>query len=473
MASSPADPPDKLVVDSIHGDIHLTAQEWEIVDTSSFQRLRRLKQLAMGQCSYPNATHTRFAHSLGVLQIMHRVLDVARGQKVGLTPRQESNLRLAALLHDVGHYPYSHLMEKVGNVQLTEEFVEDGGDLKRPFVASGPYPDHEAVGAAIVTEQEDLRSAIGGRRRAKAVAALFTRSQAADAQLSKLIHSSLDMDRLDFLLRDARATGVPYGEIDLNYLLNSLKVSPKGMLGVTKKALPAAEHFLLARFFMYQTVYYHKTTYALEECCRQLLRRVRDERKYGIPCDGRGVIELVSSPELGTFTDAMVDRIVQEAATNGEEGVTRTLAQAIRDRRPPKLLKEVRVLTADPAAHHAGAMFRKDCRRDLRRLAEEFEIPLGRLLFCETPPLGLEQRGAMVAVSDARDLPEEEDEELIKVFVDNDPEPKALVEVEHSLIKLCASHVLLVLRLYYVRDPADESDLVERMRKRVAGWGEP
>lgn len=122
MVSSKLDGFDKIVVDSIHGDIHLKTCELEVIDTASFQRLRHLKQLAMSQMAYPNATHTRFAHSLGALAIMARIIEIANttGQ-IKLTGKQQENLRLAALLHDVGHYPYSHLMERIDNVKLIEE----------------------------------------------------------------------------------------------------------------------------------------------------------------------------------------------------------------------------------------------------------------------------------------------------------------------------------------------------------------
>lgn len=144
---------------------------------------------------------------------MARVTREAK-ESLGLTDHQVSDIRLAGLLHDVGHYPYSHLMEVIDNVLLTEDFVSDG---KKTLDASkDKYDDHEAVGELIVTTQKDLLKALGCPVRAQRIANLFRRDETADQQLSKLIHSSLDMDRLDYLLRDAMAAGVPYGHIDLN-----------------------------------------------------------------------------------------------------------------------------------------------------------------------------------------------------------------------------------------------------------------
>lgn len=464
MASSRARSKTKLIVDSIHGDIHLTPIEQRVVDTASFQRLRHLRQLGMAQATYPNATHTRFAHSLGVLGIMEHVTQVARGD-LSLSDDEVEDVRLAGLLHDVGHYPYSHLMEKVDKVQLTEEFVEPGTLVGG---ATRKYPNHEILGEWIVTCQRDLVEALGGEERAQRVAALFTRKETANLQLSKLIHSSLDMDRLDYLLRDSRAAGVPYGQIDLNYLLNNLRASPSGMLGVPEKAITAVDHFLLARFFMYRSVYYHKTTFGLEEACRQLLRRVRDRGMFDMPHDGDVVASLVRGPQLGRFTDAFVDAIVERAAVDGDD-VMKALASSIRQRRPPKLLKEVVALEPNDKSAHAGIVFKKDCKHHLRSLAERYRAPLGRFLVCETPPLMLEERGARLTDQEARALGPESREELIKVFVEGQKEPVSVVNIRHSIVHLCSNHFFQAFRLYFVCDDGDD-ELVERLRDEVRGW---
>jgi HD superfamily phosphohydrolase len=465
MASAPQTPRSKLIVDAVHGDIHLTPIELRVVDTASFQRLRHLHQLGMAQATYPNATHTRFAHSVGVLGIMEHITRVAR-QALSLSEEDVEDIRLAGLLHDIGHYPYSHLMEKIDKVQLTEEFLGEG----RMIRADTPkYPDHETAGEWIVRHQPDLIGALGGVERAGRIAALFTRKTTANPQLSKLIHSSLDMDRLDYLLRDARAAGVPYGQIDLNYLLNNFRASPSGMLGVAEKAITAVDHFLLGRFFMHRSVYYHKTTFGLEEACRQLLRRVRDASKYEMPADGRAIEELVKGPALGRFTDAFVDAVVEKAAQDAD-AVIRSLAGCIRRRRPPKLLKEVLVFEQSGKAAHAGALFKKDCKHQLKRLSDHHRIPLGRFLVCETRPLTLEERGALLTEEQARTLDPEEREEIIKVFVGEQPEPVSVVNIPHSVVHLCSNHFFQAFRLYLVCDDSTDEALVKKLREEVQSW---
>lgn len=410
MGCSLADDRRKIVVDSIHGDIELDDEEWRIVDTASFQRLRSIKQLGMGHLVYPNATHTRFAHSLGALGTMSRILRTLGRNASEITEEQTKELRLAALLHDVGHYPYSHLMEGVDKVQLSEELVYRAGRTKRTLPTVTRYPTHERVGQLVVTNQRDLLEAVGGIKRAQRIANLFGRTCAANPQLSKLVSSSLDMDRIDYLLRDARAAGVPYGSIDLNYLLNSLRVSPNGLLGVDEKALPAAEQYLFSRYFMHRTVYWHKTTYAFEEAARQLMRRIRDKKKagkYDLPVNGAKVEELVKGSRLRTFTDAYLDELIERAAKDRSKTI-RTIAQSLLDRRPPKLLHEVCDLQKGGNIGPRAMAFKKECKHRLKETAKETGIPLWRFMYCETLPLRFEKRGREMTANAARRLPPEE-----------------------------------------------------------------
>ena len=451
----------KLIVDSIHGDIRLTDEGCGVIDTASFQRLRSLKQLGMGQVTYPGATHTRFAHSIGVLGIMARVTDVAR-EALGLDREQVNNIRLAGLLHDVGHYPYSHLMEVIDNVILTEDFV--GSGQKTLDASKDKYQDHEEVGELIVTQQEDILAALGGVDRAKRIADLFRRNETADPQLSKLIHSSLDMDRLDYLMRDAKAAGVPYGHIDLNYLINCLRVSKSGVIGVEPKAITALEHFALARFFMHKAVYFHKTTFALEEACRQLLRRCKNAASHGVPVSSEEIRTIVTGTELGTFTDAFVDRIIQDATADGDECIS-SLAQSIQNRRTPKLVKQVVELGAEDAK---GRVFKSECKHQLGDLATQLGIHVGRFLYATTKPLSVEKRGGQLDVQAARGLESEERDELMKVFIGEDEEPISLVDVPETLLHHLGNQRWFAHRLYIVDNGNPE--LVANARDAVSKW---
>jgi len=400
---------------------------------------------------------------------MAKVIAVARDQ-IHLDEDTGDDLRLCALLHDVGHYPYSHLMERLDRVTLTEELT--GVRPPRPLALGRPvYPDHEELGRIIVTEQDDLRSALGGLDRATRIASLFTRSAAADVQISKLIHSSLDMDRLDFLLRDARSAGVPYGEIDLDYLLNNLRASPTGMIGIALKALPAAEQFLVARYFMYRTVYYHKTTYGMEEALRQLLRRCRDENIGDLPADGDAMRRIARDPLLLVeFNDNYADRVVHSALGNPNIVISH-LARCIAYRKPPKILREEVAVTSFAEEklerHDAAASFLRRCEDRLADLARKHGIELGLFLVGQVPPIKLEKRGNLLTQDQAKDQPSEAEDELIKVFVPGEVEPKSLIDIPQCLIKHCASYVTRIVRLYVVEDDASK---IEALRAEVRCW---
>lgn len=459
----------RVVTDAIHGSIALTDDEWRVVDTASFQRLRHLKQLQMAHLTYPNATHTRLAHSLGVFAVMSRVLEVAK-DTLKLKKADVADLRLAALLHDVGHYPYSHLMEKIDKVQLTEELARGGTKKKLDLsgTKSSPYPEHEDLGALIVTKRKDLVDALGGRKRATRVADLFTRSAAADPQLSKLIHSSLDMDRFDFLLRDANATGVPYGNVDLHYLLSNMQASRTGMVGFSHKAMSAAEQFLFARFFMYKVVYFHKTTFGFEEACRQLLRRCRDKGLLGVPRTGKRITEWVQGDNFLTFTDAWVDNVVRAAAASGKP-IIEDLAKCILYRKPPVLIREVNELKdlSEPGGAEHCKSFLNRCQDNLGDLAKELKVDPKLFLVAGPKSVTLEGRSSKLTKDTAGDLEDEQREELVKIFVKGRAEPRSLVDLPESITYVAANRAYQFARLYLV---TSDRKVAKRAREAVARW---
>jgi uncharacterized protein len=458
----------RVVTDAIHGSIELSDAEWRIVDTPSFQRLRHLKQLQMAHLTYPNATHTRLAHSLGVFALMRRVLEVAK-DALQLEQAQIEDLRLAALLHDIGHYPYSHLMERVDNVQLTEDFIGLAAGRKGGRIDwSATYPKHESLGEQVVTERKDLREAIGGVDRARRVADLFTRSATADPQLSKLIHSSLDMDRFDYLLRDAQATGVPFGSVDLHHLLANVKVSSSGMIGFSHKAVSSAEHFLFARFFMHKVVYYHKTTFGFEEACRQLIRRCRDQRLLGVPASGDAVRSWFAGDQLLDFTDGWVDDLVRKAATCDDPTIQK-LATCIIHRRPPALIREVselKDLSQRGGAEHCKD-FLKRCQDRLEGLAKEINVDIRHFLVAGPTSVTLEDRASRLTCEAARKLEDEEREGVVNIFEKGQGEPTALVDIQSSITNVAANHAYQFARLYLV---TDDREISRKATERVADW---
>jgi HD superfamily phosphohydrolase len=259
----------------IHGFIELDDWEWSIINQPAFQRLRRIRQLGLTDYVYPGATHTRFEHSLGVMHVATRLYDaiVARSKNIlqkelqynedGLK-RDRRIVRLAALLHDVGHAPFSHASEEL-----------------MPQKAHGSRFKHEDYTASII--RMELREAIENHKinqinydiKAETIAQLIegnSRLQKGLLFWQTLLISQLDADRMDYLLRDSYHIGVRYGVYDLERLLNSVCAftvrdesgEEKLTIGVSEDGWHASESLILARYYMFTQVYYHKTRRAYD-----------------------------------------------------------------------------------------------------------------------------------------------------------------------------------------------------------------
>ncbi len=477
----------KIVVDGIHGDIKPTSIEWQIINTATFQRLRQLKQLQLAYYVYPNATHTRLAHSLGVLHITGRVLDILKGLDDTLLTEEDdiADLRIAALLHDIGHYPYSHLLEYVDKVKLTEDVTfpplskskEQGApppetavnvmDVEIGASESIEYPDHEELGQHILTHREDLVNILT-EERAKKIALYFSESATEMPEIAKLIHSSLDMDRMDYLLRDGQATGVPYGNIDIHYLLNHVKIVNK-KVGISMKALPAAEHFLLGRAFLQRTVCHHKTVHGIEEAAKQLIRRLKDRQadSYGIPRNRSDVFKMIESDEFYNFTDAYLDEIIRKACKD-KDPVIAALAEAVAHRRPPLMFWEYKTFKEKRDASPDNMLFTATSS-NLKKIADEVGIDVRYFMVSTTKPVGFERRGSTMFREEAKEAHEDQAaEQMIRVFeTRNSQDPTPIVDVRSSLLHAIGGHAYHTYRVFFVRPKDYNDNQVDLIRKKV------
>ncbi len=230
----------EIIRDPLWNNITLDSLAIRLVDTRAFQRLRYVRQLGLAYLVYPGATHTRFEHALGAWHLAGRTLTLlqARGELGADLAAEAPVVTAAALLHDIGHYPFSHALEEIG------------------------APHHEDVAAALLTRGEIgdiLRSELGTDVPERIVALIRGRSA---SPLQGLISGSLDLDKVEYLKRDALMCGVPYGEIDVDRLLHSLTVvldpaTGRRTMGVSEKGLAALESLLFAKYQMYRNVYWH------------------------------------------------------------------------------------------------------------------------------------------------------------------------------------------------------------------------
>jgi uncharacterized protein len=248
----------KRIYDPIHGFIELQAGEVELLSTAVVQRLRRLRQLGLAYLAFPSAEHSRFSHALGALAIGTRAFDALRDHSpeafdsAAAFNAQRRLLRAALLLHDLGHGPFSHACEAVLGVrhELRTEAILALPELRRVLASIDVDPD--------------------------AVIGLIVGAPDADPVLRELVSGpNLDADRMDYLLRDAYFTGVAGGTYDAAQLIASLRildVDGRQQLGVDGRGVVALESFVLARYMMFATVYFHHTTRAFERVLRDVLR---------------------------------------------------------------------------------------------------------------------------------------------------------------------------------------------------------
>jgi HD superfamily phosphohydrolase len=236
--------------DPLHGAITLDRQRpaealvIDLIDTAPFQRLRRIRQLGPAYLTFHGAESSRFTHSLGVLQLARQALASLKRQAPELEA-EEGLLDAAALLHDLGHAPFSHSGEEMFGLH------------------------HEGWSGRLIREHPALRDRLEAFAPglADAVADLLEHGRCQQPAIKALVSSQLDCDRLDYLLRDSYSTGASYGRLDLERILASLTIAPDGGLAVHPKGLMAVEHYLVVRNLMYRSVYNHR----LNVVCNWLL----------------------------------------------------------------------------------------------------------------------------------------------------------------------------------------------------------
>jgi hypothetical protein len=231
--------PAEIIRDPLWDNIRLDRAALLALDTPAVQRLRYIRQVGHTFLVYPGATHTRFEHALGAYHLTRRALGALEelGEIAPATQEDCLAVRMAALLHDIGHYPFSHALEEAG------------------------FPSHETLGVAKLSQGElgECLVAIGGKEFPATVGALI--SGVSRSPLQGLISGSIDLDKIDYLSRDARMCGVPYGTVDVDRLLSSLtlvEVEPgRYEVGVQEKGISALESLLFAKYQMYRNVYWH------------------------------------------------------------------------------------------------------------------------------------------------------------------------------------------------------------------------
>lgn len=245
----------KVMRDPVHEYIHIDYQIiWDVISAREFQRLRRIHQMGTSYLVYHTAEHSRFSHSLGVYEILRRMISEVEDLKDYLTEDEKIQGLLAGLLHDLGHGPFSHFFELV------------------------THESHEHMTVRILTEDTEIHQILESYQSglSQKVASILTHTHPKKV-LSQLISSEMDADRMDYLLRDATFTGTSYGHFDLERILRTLRVV-QDRLVIKESGIHSVEDYIMARYHMYWQVYFHPTSRAVEAILLAFFTRFKDLR---------------------------------------------------------------------------------------------------------------------------------------------------------------------------------------------------
>ena len=307
---------------------------WSLINTPEFQRLRRIRQLGFSELVYPGATHSRFAHSVGVYHTARRLADViVRQQNNGNKNHERERVALlAALLHDIGHGPFSHVFE----------FVD----------ATGPKKTHVDWSAEIVQGDTKVNHILRkvDEELPEQIGALLKEEEPEDIYAT-IVSSQFDADRLDYIQRDRMETGVGFGHFDCDWLFDCLQVGSVTIddndpyeapcLCLGPKGLSVAEEYLEARFRLYRMVYMHKTTRAAEKMLVTLLKTVAEEEDVGL-ANREPVLRYLREPTIGSYMD-LDDAAIWSALLCYKDHSNRDISELARRLRDRELYKCVDV----------------------------------------------------------------------------------------------------------------------------------
>ncbi|NAL77344.1 HD domain-containing protein [Nitrososphaera sp. AFS] len=317
------------ITDPVHRNIRFTDIERELLDTAILQRLRRIKQLSGAHLVYPSAHHSRFEHSIGTMHVAGYAGETLLNKSYLNTEENVQELRLAALLHDVGHGPFSHLFE---------EILENKS--KRT---------HENLGKEIIsrTEISDILERYGYKSN---IVCQLSFGESKIKFLNEVIAGALSADIMDYLPRDGLFTGAEYGKIDYHRLISSFEVVSNAHLALNRSAIYSFESMLISRYEMFKAVYFHKTVRSAEVMLLQAMR-LADEHLN------------LTGGDIEDYLKLTDDSTLEKIDSLG--GLNDIAVQLVNDYRNRKLLKCV----YEKFIHKNNDFYRKIGRQSLNRLA--------------------------------------------------------------------------------------------------------
>lgn len=386
--------------DDIHGRIELNEIEQDIVKTSVFQRLGRIRQLGLASMVFPSATHTRFSHSLGTLHVMTKIIRQLNKNNLYITPTEERNLRLAALLHDIGQYPLSHTIEfvykrinpldffeKVGN----EDLLDQPSAFLRMATSQTVNRFDEAsdknIGTEILLRDKELKKIFEDTKHKICKNDIeeiikIIRGTHLFPIFKQLMDSHYDCDRLDSICRDSKLCGVTYGTIDLNYFIENLhcvydpphaKEKHNLYLAVNKKrALHTLEHYLVCRYFMYSQIIHHRNIKSFELLAKAIFFALTQHKL--VHPDYQAIINLIGGKDDFLFFDDtyFFTKIFDYYKDPSADTQIKSWISRLLNRKPLTVISEIKKQKEDAEYHSYKTWFFNEI--NLKTLCQGAEI---------------------------------------------------------------------------------------------------
>lgn len=464
----------KYINDNIYGGIGFSTLEFKIINTPTFQRLRRIKQQGLTSYTFPSSDHTRFSHSLGVLNVMGKLT-----KNLGLDSEEQAKLRIAALLHDIGHYPLSHLTEKVYMDRDSSTSSVTSTDVGLPSPISplakiwgkrAADAGHESMGVEVLSRSVEIAELIEeGGFTVEEIGGIFT-GETVNQLHRQLMHSSLDADRLDYILRDSAAAGVSYGLIDLDYLVRLVctasekrihddgRTTTLDVMAINEKGLHVLEHYLMARFFSYSQITMHRTTTAFESVAKSLIENLADQGK--IYSSYKDIINIMGTDDFLKFDDSFIWHKISETDFQDPYDIYK---ETLLKRNRIKILLEIKdigVKETYPAPESTYRIIREKALEDLTFFANCVGVPVSHMGYTEQrldiDPSSREIYKNERCYSEAPRLKTSKGVEF-------------LTECTGSLLKELFDKEIKIFRIYYIDPYTKDSGKSDNLKKTAQG----
>jgi hypothetical protein len=475
----------KFINDPLYGGIGLSQLEVDLINTRAFQRLRNLRQLGFLSFVFPGAEHSRFVHSLGVLCIMGKMTSHLHSIDHSIIePHDIVRLRVAALLHDIGHYPMSHLGEAVygfkeDQAQYDAIVVEHPGaheDKKEVSLLAqlcrkpqNKSAHHELLGKYVVENNGEILDILAKANINPAqIGDIIVGNTDKKIVYSQLLHSSLDADRLDYLLRDSFQTGVRYGLVDLDYIIRLLcfgrdKIrilddQDVDVVAVNKKGQHVIEHYLMSRYFHYSQIISHKTSIAFEAMAKVLFYKLINENQF-ILNSFQDIKDKINTEEFLAFTDATLTSCMDRYYHQTSDKDFIMFYNQLFSRRRPRTVFEIKEIgTRLQPADFSYQLLTRTLNKEFEKIVQITNVPPEHIGFQENE-LCIEDIPSEVELQNFTKL-EQYDKKLREAIRLKDSQENIclLAWDKHSVINKLNDYCSRSIRVFYIEPPEWQDD---------------